>query len=88
MSPSRFLIDRYSEWGIAPERMVMLENGLDGGEPAPPRPLSPEGGRRNRFAFFGQLNPFKGIKVLIEAIGRVPAEAWGAIRYSTYSAAI
>ena len=78
VSPSRFLIERYVTWGLERERLVMLENGIDGGEPAPPRPVPREGGRRNRFAFFGQLNPFKGIKVLIEAISRVPAEAWGA----------
>lgn len=76
VSPSRFLIDRFIGWGLPPEKLVMLENGIEIETIAPPRPL-PDRGRRNRFAYFGQLNQFKGIKVLVEAIGRVPAEAWG-----------
>jgi glycosyltransferase involved in cell wall biosynthesis len=76
VSPSRFLLDRFAAWGLDPARLVMLENGLDGGAVAPPRPL-PKGGRRDRFAFFGQLNPFKGIKVLVDAVTRIPAQDWG-----------
>jgi glycosyltransferase involved in cell wall biosynthesis len=55
---------------------MFLENGLDIGEIAAPRPIARDG-RRNRFAYFGQLNQFKGIKVLIEAVARVPREIWG-----------
>jgi len=77
VSPSQFLIGRYADWGLARDRLRFLENGLDIGEIAPPRPIGP-GGRRNRFAYFGQLNQFKGIRVLIEAVARVPAKDWGA----------
>ncbi len=76
VSPSHFLLARFAEWGLPPERLVMIENGLEAGLPVPVRPLGP-GGRRNRFAYFGQLNPFKGIKVLIDAVTRIPAEIWG-----------
>ena len=76
VSPSHFLIDRYAAWGVPAEKLVFLENGLEVGEIAPPRPLGRDG-RRNRFAYFGQLNQFKGIKVLIEAVARVPREVWG-----------
>ncbi|MFO1188198.1 MAG: glycosyltransferase family 4 protein [Alphaproteobacteria bacterium] len=76
VSPSRFLVERYADWGLPRERLQMLENGLEIGEIAPPRPVGP-GGRRNRFAYFGQLNQFKGIRVLIEAVSRVPAKDWG-----------
>ncbi len=76
VSPSRFLLRRFADWGLPPERLLMIENGLDGGQAAPPRAL-PAGGRRNRFAFFGQLNPFKGIKVLVEAVNRIPPDVWG-----------
>ena len=75
VSPSKFLLERYAAWGLPRERLHMLENGLDGGAPAPPRPAARDG-RRNRFAFFGQLNPFKGVKTLVEAVGRMPAETW------------
>lgn len=76
VSPSRFLLTRFADWGMPREKLVMIENGLDGGPVAPPRPLPP-GGRRNRFAYFGQLNPFKGIKVLVEAVTRIPNDVWG-----------
>ncbi len=73
VSPSRFLLGRFADWGLPPEKLVMIENGLEGGQPAPARALPP-GGRRNRFAFFGQLNPFKGVKVLVEAVTRIPQD--------------
>ena len=77
VSPSRFLIDRYVDWGIDAGRLTFLENGLEIAEVAPARPLAGGKGRRNRFAYFGQLNQFKGIKVLVEAVARVPAADWG-----------
>jgi glycosyltransferase involved in cell wall biosynthesis len=76
VSPSHFLIDRYVAWGVPAEKMLFLENGLEVGEIAPPRPIGRDG-KRNRFAYFGQLNQFKGIKTLIEAVARVPREIWG-----------
>jgi glycosyltransferase involved in cell wall biosynthesis len=76
VSPSRFLLRRFADWGLPPDRLVMIENGLDGGRAAPPRAVA-QGGRRNRFAYFGQLNPFKGIKVLVEAVTRIPGDVWG-----------
>ncbi|PTW44158.1 glycosyltransferase family 4 protein [Rhodovulum kholense] len=76
VSPSHFLLSRFADWGLPQDKLVMIENGLDAGTPAPLRPLAP-GGRRNRFAYFGQLNPFKGIKVLIDAVTRIPEPVWG-----------
>ena len=76
VSPSKFLLGRFADWGLPQEKLVMIENGLDGGMPAPARRLAP-GGRRNRFAYFGQLNPFKGIQVLVEAVTRIPNDVWG-----------
>lgn len=82
VSPSQFLLERFVEWGIPRAKMRMLENGLDVPEVAPARPVMAQrpgtpGGRRGRFAFFGQLNPFKGIHVLLEAVARMPAQRWG-----------
>lgn len=76
VSPSHFLIDRYVDWGLPRDKFHMIENGLTVEGIAPPRPLK-EGGKRNRFAFFGQLTEFKGAHVLVEAVGRVPKEVWG-----------
>ncbi|HEY4041035.1 MAG TPA: glycosyltransferase family 4 protein [Rhodopila sp.] len=75
VSPSRFLVERYVAWGIPADRFHVIENGLDG-VPVPHRPLPP-GGRRDRFAFFGQVTEFKGLHVLLDAVTRVPEEIWG-----------
>lgn len=76
VSPSNFLLERFAQWGLPREKLHMFENGLDDAEPAPPRPVG-RNARRNRFGYFGQLNPFKGAKVLVEAVSRVPTETWG-----------
>ncbi len=76
VSPSAFLAQRFVEWGLPAARMHVIENGIDVAETAEPRPLA-AGGRRGRFAFFGQMTPFKGIDVLIDAVARVPEKVWG-----------
>jgi len=76
VSPSHFLIERYVQWGLPAEKFSMLENGIDTSHIAPPRALPP-GGRRSRFGFFGQVTEFKGMHVLLDAIGRVPDAVWG-----------
>lgn len=76
VSPSRFLIDRYVDWGLPESKMSFLENGLVVDEIASARPLA-RGGRRSRFAFFGQVTEFKGTRVLLEAISRISDETWG-----------
>lgn len=77
VSPSRFLIERYADWGLPRDKLVFLENGLDVSDAAPPRLIDRENGRRARFGYFGQLNQFKGIKLLIEAVARIPDREWG-----------
>lgn len=76
VSPSHFLIDRYVKWGLPAEKFTMLENGINVSKIAPPRSLPP-GGRRSRFGFFGQITEFKGLHILLDAIERVSAKAWG-----------
>lgn len=66
ISPSRFLRDRYVEWGIPEDKIEVLENGLRDIAPVPPRAL--DAGGRNRYGFFGQITPFKGLPVLLEAL--------------------
>ena len=70
VSPSHFLRQRYVEWGIAADRIEVIENGQSPDAPLPPRPLA-EGEARNRFAFFGQITPFKGLDVLLEALAQM-----------------
>lgn len=69
VAPSAFLRQRYIAWGLSPERIVTIANGL------PPRPAAPhratETGRRDRFAFFGHINRFKGASVALSASARL-----------------
>lgn len=66
ISPSHFLIERYKSWGLPQDKMIMIENGQPEASKLPPRQLA-EGEVRGRFAYFGQINPFKGVDVLLEA---------------------
>lgn len=77
ISPSHFLTERYVDWGLDAERFSMIENGIDVAEAAPPRPLPDAKARRSRFAYFGQLTPYKGADVLIDAVTRIPDSVWG-----------
>lgn len=56
--------------------MTVIENGLNVSEQAAQRSVA-AGGRRNRFAFFGQMTPYKGVDVLLDAVQRVPESIWG-----------
>jgi glycosyltransferase involved in cell wall biosynthesis len=67
IAPSRFLRQRYIDWGLAPERIHFQENGC--AQAAPMRiEASAEDRPRNRLGFFGQLNYYKGLQVLLEAM--------------------
>jgi glycosyltransferase involved in cell wall biosynthesis len=71
VSPSEFLRQRYIDWGLPAEKIVVIENGQADEPPLTPRPLA-EGETRNRFGFFGQINPFKGVDVLLQALHEMP----------------
>lgn len=71
VSPSQFLKQRYVAWGLPAERIEVIENGLPAEPAAAVRPLA-EGERRSRFGFFGQITPFKGLEVLLDAFSRLP----------------
>ncbi len=69
LAPSRFLLDRYVEWGIPPEKIQFEEYGR---RPVAARARRRERARtRNRLAYFGQLSYFKGILVLLRAMARL-----------------
>jgi glycosyltransferase involved in cell wall biosynthesis len=74
LAPSAFLRDRYIAWGIAPERIAVLRNGIPATDPVPHREVA-AGGRRDRFAYFGHINRFKGAMLALEAARLLEAEA-------------
>ena len=67
VAPSRFLLERYAAWGIPREKLTELDYGRHAIDPAPPRQLE-AGKKRSRFGFFGQINPYKGVKELLKAM--------------------
>lgn len=85
VSPSEFLRQRHIQWGIDPERIIMIENGQSDRPALEPRPL-PEAGTRNRFAFFGQITPFKGLDVVLEGLSRMPEDRRREIVFEVHGA--
>ena len=63
IAPSRFLRDRFIASGLTPDRISVVPNGFPFVEPAPARHAL----RRDRFAFFGHINRFKGATVALAA---------------------
>jgi glycosyltransferase involved in cell wall biosynthesis len=70
VSPSDFLKQRFVEWGLEAARITVIPNGLAAVTPAPHR----EAARRDRFAFFGHVNRFKGAKLALDASARLTAD--------------
>ena len=68
IAPSRFLRDRYVDWGIPPEKILVEDYGR---LPVREQADAEDRPKRNRLAFFGQLSHYKGILVLLEAIKRL-----------------
>jgi glycosyltransferase involved in cell wall biosynthesis len=71
IAPSRFLLDRFVAWGLPANRIHPVPNGLPDEPAVPHRGSDP--GRRDRFAFFGHINRFKGALLLLEAAARLSA---------------
>lgn len=66
VSPSRFLADRYIAWGLPRDRMHVIENGLANPHSRRAGPARDED-QSWTYGFFGQINPFKGIDLILRA---------------------
>ncbi|EGF93571.1 glycosyl transferase group 1 family protein [Asticcacaulis biprosthecium C19] len=78
VSPSHFLADRFVAWGLEKERMNVIENGLM--YLHPPHLAQHSENHIWKFGFFGQINPFKGVDIILQAcelISKKPALAAG-----------
>jgi glycosyltransferase involved in cell wall biosynthesis len=84
IAPSEFLKKRYVAWGLPDDKTHVIENLLDAEVIArgraraalPPReePIvsDDEEARAIVFGFFGQINPFKGVDILLQAASALP----------------
>ena len=71
-APSAFARRRHVEWGLDPARIAVVPNA----QIAAARPVAPEEPPRSDkvvFGFFGQINPYKGVDVLLGAAERLRA---------------
>lgn len=66
VSPSYFLAERYVQWGLLEHRMHVIENGL-AKLPPPGAVKAHDDNRLWSIGFFGQINPFKGLDVVLGA---------------------
>ncbi len=65
LAPSQFLLERFVGWGIPRDKIRLEEYGRQLVQPSitsDDRPL------RNRFGYFGQFNPYKGVHTLLNAM--------------------
>ena len=68
IAPSRFLLERYVDWGIPRTKLCFEDYGRRmPRRPAPPRATS----RPTHIGFFGQLSPHKGVNVLLAAMEKL-----------------
>lgn len=67
IAPSEFLKERYVGWGIEASRIRVVENAQICTALPKPRSVPDETQLSSIFSFFGQINPYKGINVLLDA---------------------
>jgi glycosyltransferase involved in cell wall biosynthesis len=65
LAPSKFLLERYVDWGIPREKIRFEDYGR---LPVTRPPASSVDRPRTRIGYFGQLNRFKGVDVLLRAM--------------------
>lgn len=72
IAPSAFLRDRYIQWGIDSTKIHVVENGQPMIDTIPCVNVTD---KQVRIAYIGQINPFKGIDILLDALALLPDEA-------------
>jgi glycosyltransferase involved in cell wall biosynthesis len=74
LAPSEFLRQRYIDWGLSSDRIQYLDYGRQ----VVRRSIATTDAtrdRRTRFGFFGQVNPVKGVDVLLRAMQQLGKSA-------------
>jgi glycosyltransferase involved in cell wall biosynthesis len=72
IAPSAYIRDLLLRNGRTPDSVIHVPHGI---EPLPRSPLPPVGTRPVRFGYIGRIEPLKGLHVLVEALGSLPARA-------------
>ncbi len=67
ISPSKFLKDRYVDWGLSSSQISVVEN-LPAARPAVVTSRKIDPTCELVLGYFGQLNPWKGIDLIVEAV--------------------
>ncbi|MBV9735100.1 MAG: glycosyltransferase family 4 protein [Acidisphaera sp.] len=71
--PSRFLLERYAQWGLSRDKLHCIENGQPD---APAEAAAPPADILcRRFGFFGQLSELKGVPLLLQAVRDLAEDA-------------
>ncbi len=68
IAPSRYLRDRFVEFGIFPQKIRIVQNGLNGSLFTDTKKTK---SNKIKFAFIGTILPAKGLHVLIESFNRI-----------------
>jgi glycosyltransferase involved in cell wall biosynthesis len=69
VSPSHFLAERFIAWGIPEHKIKVIDNGfptVNTSTPIRSQP-TPRLERYHRFGFFGQISPYKGTMLIMDA---------------------
>lgn len=71
IAPSKFLRNRYVDWGLPEEKVIFEDYGRFG--LSQPTPVAPRK-QRNKLGFFGQFSYYKGVNVVLKAMKRLHEE--------------
>lgn len=72
VAPSRFLRQRFVDWGLPANKITVIPNGRPATLPASPRKLG-RGSRHDVFGYFGNVTPAKGAAVAVAAARQLRA---------------
>jgi glycosyltransferase involved in cell wall biosynthesis len=97
IAPSRFLLNRYVSWGVDPEAADVIENpiaptilgrcaSMPGVARAPAAGPARAVGQRTRIGFFGQVNKFKGLDILLRAVSLLAPETKARLQVGIHGA--
>lgn len=83
LCPSHFLLRRYVAWGLPKSKIRYVQNGHVAGDGAI-QGTPPPG--KNAFAYFGQISPYKGLPVLLDAARNLITRGFCDFRVDIYGA--